>query len=222
MKIGSFFAGFLTGLVILIAATILYFGNFFLSFFDIETGDKIDIFLALTTIILSVVSVVIAVRALNVSKQSMIEANRPYVIAYMNDLTSFKIDKYIIIKNFGKSGAFIYNIFINIDEEVMIKDEEGNIINGLEKSKEMFYLFIENNKSIFIAPNQSFKFCLTKLNIIGDITIEYHDMNGHNYREICRINSTNYVFHSQVSNTNMDDFQNKLLNAIHNSNRNTL
>lgn len=93
MKIGSFFAGFLTGLIILIAAIILLFGEF-ISFFDIDTGDRIDIFLALTTIIVSVVSVVIAVRALNVSKQSMIEANRPYVIAYMNDLTSFKMDKY--------------------------------------------------------------------------------------------------------------------------------
>lgn len=89
MKIGSFFAGFLTGFVILIAAIILHLGNFLLSFFDIETGDKIDIFLALTKIIVSVVSVVIAVRALNVSKQSMIAANRPYVIVYMNDLISY-------------------------------------------------------------------------------------------------------------------------------------
>lgn len=50
----------------------------------------------------------------------------------------------------------------------------------------------------------------------------YYDMNGHNYREICRINSTSHVFHSQVTNSNMNGFQNKLLNAIHNSNRNTL
>ena len=130
-------------------------------------SDKIQIITSIISSIATIISIIIAVQSLKKSQKaielteiSIEEANRPYIVAY-TDLVQVasSIHEYLIIKNFGKTGATITSFQVNPPY----------------KNKGKF----NNLKDTFLAPNQSlntvlYNDCLKKdRNGITNISITY-------------------------------------------------
>lgn len=112
-------------------------------------SDIIQIIASIIASISTIISIVIAVQSLKKSQKaielteiSIEEANRPYIVAY-TDLVqiSSTIHEYLIIKNFGKTGATITSFQVN-------PPYEKNYQNGQSGG-------FDNLKDTFLAPNQS-------------------------------------------------------------------
>lgn len=108
---------------------------------SISISNWISILSSFATILISIVSICIALKSLKVAKQSIVEANRPYVVCYLSFIDVGNPATYLVIKNFGVTGATIKSITCN-------KTFENNNyrING----------FLKNFNNHFIAPGQSF------------------------------------------------------------------
>lgn len=111
-------------------------------------SDIIEIISIIISAILSIVSLWIAVKSLKQSQKSIElaelsieEANRPYVVVYRDFIQVLSTShEYLVIKNFGNTGATIDSIKIDppysIDSDIPFDD-------------------FSNLKNTFIAPGQS-------------------------------------------------------------------
>lgn len=99
----------------------------------------------------SIIAIVISVRSLKATKRSIEDANRPYVVAYLNwEWLDLNLREYLVIKNFGKSGAIIRNI--TFSEPWKNSQNQQPIFNNMD--------------GYFIAPNQKF-ISLAEVNTVG-------------------------------------------------------
>ena len=78
-------------------------------------SDWINLSLSILSLILAITSIITVVLTLK-QNNKMIESNtRPYISVY-GDMTNFaNLQFYIIVKNFGKSGAVIKDFTCDID-----------------------------------------------------------------------------------------------------------
>lgn len=211
MEIGSFFAGLFTGVVLLISVVLIFVISTIGVSLGLAKNEVIQLIGFTSTIVVSFVSIWIALRSLKVSKESLLQSNRPYVVIYISSINSFKTEKYVIIKNFGKSGANIKKIKLNFQEDYF-KD----------KRKLIEEFFLQHSKA-FIAPNQSIQLPIFNFDLVGSIQITYVDSSGHIYEETYELDSKNIVYNTRYTSSKIeDDFHNKLLNLLHNSNRSSL
>lgn len=103
--------------------------------------DWIQLTASLITAITSVAAIIISVLALKTTKRSIENANRPYVVAYLNwDWLQNNLREWLIIKNFGKTGAVINSI--EFSEPWLNSQNDQPIFNKMD--------------GYFIAPNQKF------------------------------------------------------------------
>ncbi|MRG86714.1 hypothetical protein [Salinibacillus xinjiangensis] len=128
-------------------------------------------------IAVSIIAVVISVLSLKQTQRSIEQANRPYIVVYRDYIQVLStVQEYIIIKNFGKTGAVIDSLEFSPN----YKNWRGNDT-------------YENISNTFIAPGQSIS-TVTYLDAFGKrnedeerngrtrVTISYH--NGKNkYQE---------------------------------------
>lgn len=76
-----------------------------------NTKDWIQLATSIVTAITSIIAIVISVCSLRATKRSIEDANRPYVVAYLAWMwLDDNLKEYLVIKNFGKTGATIENI----------------------------------------------------------------------------------------------------------------
>lgn len=124
--------------------------------------------------LLTIVSLVISVKALKQSQKSIelteksiLDSNRPYVVIYRDYIqVSSTVHEYVIIKNFGNTGAIIDQILFS---PVLLDDIRG---------KKIF----EHISGTFIAPGQSIS-TVSSVNVFKrekdlpdtNISITYHD-----------------------------------------------
>src|SRR5699024_12699104 len=96
------------------------------------------------TEITSIVGVIVAIVALGISVASLIQnqksierANRPYVVVYLDILQLLSTrNKFIIVKNFGKTGAIINSL--TFSPEYYSKSLQQEVF---EKKKDTFILY---------------------------------------------------------------------------------
>lgn len=122
----------------------------------------VQIVTAVASAATAIVSAFIAYKTLKATHHSIDEANRPYVVAYVDSISVSKTyTDYFVIKNFGKSGAVIDSIKVPTDYHLYGIREE----------------FISSLKGCFIAPNQSFisSFISTHRDGTSTFKIQYHD-----------------------------------------------
>lgn len=211
MKIESFFAGLLTGILLLIGIVFIVFTSAVGISWGLNKGEVIQMIASTATVGVSLVSIWIALRSLKVSKESLLQNNRPYVVIYLSSINSFKTEKYVVIKNFGKSGATITGIHLDL-----LDDSFG-------EKKEYIHGFVLQHSNSFIAPNQAFQLPLFNFDIVGSIFITYVDSNGFIYEEKYELDSTATVYRTGHSSSKLEDnFQKKLLDLLHNNNRSSL
>lgn len=53
--------------------------------------------------LISIISIIIAVKSLQTTKKSMEDANKPYIACYIDMVEVGHFQKYLIIKNFGRT-----------------------------------------------------------------------------------------------------------------------
>ncbi|MFF5994824.1 hypothetical protein AAGS61_08675 [Lysinibacillus sp. KU-BSD001] len=108
-------------------------------FNNLDISNKIAIVSALATFSVSIISTIIALLALRTTKKSITEANRPYVVIAIETIETGFYAKYLVIKNYGTTGAYID--FVKTNHEF---------------KNTYFNNFIKDLTTRFIAPGQSF------------------------------------------------------------------
>ncbi|MET4560793.1 hypothetical protein ABIA69_001937 [Lysinibacillus parviboronicapiens] len=175
-------------------------------FTSLETSEQITLISSIATISVSTISVLIALAALNATRQSVIQANRPYVVVYLETIDIGYYVKYLVVKNYGASGAFIQKVNCN-------KPFADNLLNG----------FIDDLSNRYIAPGQSFTTVIEfkdmpslKINEPFILTVSYSDNIG-KYAETFELNTARYQNHSRlgVSKKNLNAFENEVIQALH-------
>jgi len=113
----------------------------------------------------SIIAVIISVLSLKQTQHSIEQANRPYVVVYKDYIQVLNnIQEYIIIKNFGKTGATIDCLEFNPNYKDYWRDRN----------------VFENIGNNFIAPSQSISTIISS-NVdedkdgITEVTIYYHN-----------------------------------------------
>lgn len=131
------------------------------TFLTLTTSDKIQAIAIVANILISVISVTIAILTLRQTNKITKEANRPYLAIYYEliQVTS-TFTPYLVLKNFGNTGAII--------DSVTYSPEFKNEYNKTP------FLKLSNH---FIAPNQSIvtacKFEKPHKSI--NFTVKYHN-----------------------------------------------
>ncbi|HFU7087202.1 TPA: hypothetical protein ACGN8S_002237 [Bacillus cereus] len=153
---------------------------------NINIADSVQIITSIVGIIISMVAVFISVGSLRATRSSIEEANRPYVVVYREYIQVLSnIHEYVVIKNFGKSGATIDSLIF-----------EPTYLDAM-RGKEIF----KNAKNTFIAPGQSISTIVSVNPFDGErndkikATIKYHT-DKKEYQEIITLNEA--ILHDMV------------------------
>lgn len=150
-------------------------------------SDKIQILSIVCTSFLSIIAIIVSVITLIQNNKMIFESNKPYITIFSKVVNFTSPKTYLILKNFGKSGATILNIVCN-----------EKIESPLSKAP------FTNLNNFFIAPNQSFlyplvakqtelydKFLSFKITYryLNKIYYENCNVTFNNYKDICYIKS---------------------------------
>ena len=142
-------------------------------------SDWINLSLSILSFILAVISVVTVVITLRQNHKMIEESNRPYITVY-GDETNFSSPQfYLIIKNFGKTGAIIESLDCDIDLS------KYSYQTGITP--------FQNIVGTLIAPNQNFVCNIDNMQLGADnvdvinFTIKY-TANGKVYCEKYPVN----------------------------------
>ncbi|PEK83566.1 MULTISPECIES: hypothetical protein [Bacillus cereus group] len=145
---------------------------------NINITSLVQIISSIVGIGTSIVAIIISVFSLKTTKNSIEEANRPYVVVYRDYIQVLSnIHEYVIIKNFGKSGATIDSLIF-----------EPTYLDSM-KGKEIF----KNVSDTFIAPGQSIATVVSTNPFAGNrhdkikVTIKYHT-DKKEYQEVIVLN----------------------------------
>ena len=142
-------------------------------------SDGINLGLSILSLILAVISVITVILTLRQNNKMIEESSRPYITIY-GDMTNFSdLQFYIILKNFGKSGAVIKKFSCDVDL--------SNYNYGITVTP------FENIIGTMLAPNQNIvcsidhrKLSYDNVNILN-FDIEY-EFCGKVYTEKCPVN----------------------------------
>ncbi|MGN4756436.1 hypothetical protein ACTFRK_11160 [Bacillus cereus group sp. MYBK227-2] len=145
---------------------------------NVNISELVQIISPIVGIVTSIVAVFISVGSLRTTRSSIEEANRPYVVVYRDYIQVLSnIHEYLVIKNFGKSGATIDSLIF-----------EPTYLDSM-RGKEVF----KNVKDTFIAPGQSISTVVSanafgkEKNGIVKVTIKYHTEKKE-YQEVITLN----------------------------------
>ena len=140
-------------------------------------SDVIEIISIICSSILSIVAIVISVLTLVQNNKMIFEINKPNIVIFSKVINFTSPYAYLILKNFGNSGATILNI-------------------QYDKDLKSFFdrVPFKNIENIFIAPSQFFVYPLlpdVELDEIISFTINYKYLNKE-YSENCTVTFEHY------------------------------
>jgi hypothetical protein len=146
--------------------------------FNDITPQDVEIISTVVGLLVSFIAVIISIFSLKLTQKSIEEANRPYVVVYRDYIQVLNnVHEYIVIKNFGKTGAIIDSIIFDPPYKETIRDRE----------------IFQNISNTFIAPGQSITTVATPNAFEGEregiikVTIRYH-ANKKKYEEKITLN----------------------------------
>ena len=149
-------------------------------------SDIIQIISIVCSSILSIVAIIISVLTLWQNNKMIFESNKPNITIFSKVLNFTSPYPYLILKNFGVSGATI----LNIEYDKTLK----NYLN-----REPF----ENMKNVFISPNQSLVYSLNHENFdyskVFHFKITYKYLNK-TYTEECQVSFNQFLDIAYVKN----------------------
>ena len=148
------------------------------SFSPLTTTNIIEILGIIFSSIASLIAIIISVKTLKQNSKLIEESTRPYLVMYQA-LTNFQMPTYyLILKNFGQSGATICSI-----------DCSPNLVDYSLCNSHVPFLNFGNET---IAPGQSFVCSLDKNKVFAQpVTFHFsitYTSNGHLYSDSFSIN----------------------------------
>lgn len=102
-----------------------------------------NIIASVLSALVGIISVIIAVLTLQQNNKMIEESTRPYVAIYLGYANFQNSNLYLVIKNFGSTGATIDSFKPSFDIGTISHIESKPLFEGIENS--------------FIAPNQSYR-----------------------------------------------------------------
>ncbi len=145
---------------------------------SISLSDWIQVIAICVSLIVSVISIIQSNRSIKLSEQSIKEASRAYVVVYREYIQVLSsVHEYLVIKNFGSSGAIIDSMEFSAN------------YTGIIRSRNVF----SNIQDTFIAPGQSISTTVSHNAFAGErngavtVTIKYHDELDH-YENVFSLN----------------------------------
>ena len=128
----------------------------------ISLSEFIQIFISCISLAIALVALYQSKKSIQLTEKSILSANRPYVMIYIETLDTVYFERYIVIKNFGKSAARILDL---------------SFTSKLDTKNDIYQL--ESLVGGIIAPNQKFTISVDP-NFNEAITgkIKYQDLNG--------------------------------------------
>lgn len=172
--------------------------------------NLINIIFAAIQAFTSVLAIVISVLSLIKTNKSMRNANKPYIVVFVKYIRSSKSYlTYLVVKNFGKTGAYIKSIKANPDiyTEWYSKRYKNNPFERFHNQ--------------LIAPGQSYASCISiETSVIAELedkqfklSVEFTDLNNKFYTETFDIDlNPFYSFDHTYSSPKDSD---KLIEAIY-------
>ena len=76
----------------------------------ISLAEFIQILVSCISLAIALSSLYQSKKSIQLTEKSILSANRPYVMFYIETLDTVYFEKYIVIKNFGKSAAKILDL----------------------------------------------------------------------------------------------------------------
>lgn len=113
---------------------------------QLDVSDQINLVAVLVSLFVGVVSIIIAVVTLRQNSRMIEESSRPYITVYDNHTNFQDVCYYIIVKNFGQTGAKITKFETDHDLALLVPKD--------------FPKPFEHLVGTVLAPNQSFKAAL--------------------------------------------------------------
>lgn len=137
----------------------------------VSLAEIIQIFVSIISLSIAISSLYQSKKSIQLTESSILNANRPYIMIYMETLDTVYFEKYMVIKNFGKSAAKILDL---------------SFTSKLDFNNDAYQL-----KSLvegLIAPNQKLTTTIEP-NFKEEITgkIKYQSMEGIVYEEDFKI-----------------------------------
>lgn len=177
-------------------------------FNSLDPSDWIQVVAIAATVIISLVSIVIASKSLRMTRKSIEDANKPYIGCYVDMVDVGHFQKYIVVKNFGKTPATI--ISIEFDKEIDSLGRNGKL-NSLENT--------------LIAPGQNFISVIDsdeKATVIAKVI--YKDMENQltHLNFTLNLDFTSDLMYMKSTESKFSDETNELLNLFHNLTKRTL
>lgn len=175
---------------------------------SLNKSDKIELISIVLTFCFSLITVWIAIRSLRVTQKSIEDANKPYIACFLSSVDVGFSNKYLVIKNFGKTPAVITDLKLN--RTVRGLGMDGNINSIINTT---------------IAPNQKF---ITNIDDderdLFSIEITYKDLN--NVITIAKFD-LNPLFASDLvyvtrKHSELSVDSNAMMNALHSLTKNNL
>lgn len=149
-----------------------------------STSDKINIVLCILSFILAAISVITVIVTLRQNHRMIENSTRPYIVITAQSANFQEPMFYIVLKNFGTSGATIKQLDFDID----LKDY--SMISIVAP--------FDHAKGLFLAPGQSLSSVLDSNKLNRDniemfhATITYSD-GIHDYNETYPVNYRGFV-----------------------------
>lgn len=109
---------------------------------SLSTSDIIEIISIVASLITSLVAILISIKTLAQNSKMIEESTRPYVVIYSRTTNFQSPDYYLVIKNFGQTGAVVTSIRCDFDLSLF----------SFKKDLIPFKHF----SGTFLAPGQSF------------------------------------------------------------------
>ena len=142
-------------------------------FNNLDDTSKIELFSTIASLFTSIVAIVISILTLVQNNKIIFESSKPSINIFSKVVSFTSPYSFIILKNFGASGATIENI------------EYDDVLNTYFEKKPF-----EHMKNVFIAPNQSYIYPLEphkEPDTIINFKITYKYLNK-TYTENCAVN----------------------------------
>lgn len=157
----------------------------------LSPSDQIQLFGIILSTIISLIAVIISVVTLRQNNKMVEESTRPYVIVYMGIANFQSPSYYMVLKNFGQTGAHITKF--SCDYDLSKCSFSPNIIP------------FEHIENTFIAPGQSFCCSVDPIKLFKDpkpITINISYMSGKQTYNDCfvlNIEADSDLLHNRAS-----------------------
>lgn len=149
-------------------------------------SDTIEIISIVCSSILSIVAIIVSILTLHQNSKMIFESNKPNITIFSKVFNFTSPYPYLVLKNFGISGATILNI-----------EYDKSLKNYLDREP------FKNMKNVFISPNQSFVYSLNHENFNYDnifnfkITYKYLDKI---YIEKCQVSFNQFLDIAYIKN----------------------